>query len=241
MKNYITCCYLLLSSYLFAQGANSVGQERSFVNRIQAMQKFSEIPTFNLGEVSVEGSKFFYEEYCDGELLMTKDRLFKMGSGYKYRVDESLNQINSLTPKGQELALLNEEVVYLKLLVKGKEAYFINATTPEDDKKERILQILYVGKTYQLLKLAKKQVTRLTRTQGLSDKTLVDKYSSNPHYFLKVKEGYYTEIKLKKKDLIESIPSKKNQLTRMFDTNEKYDGKMTEPMLVEIIQSIDNQ
>ncbi len=240
MKNIICTLAVSMPFWLYAQTNVSAAGQQTLVNRINSMQRSGQLPIFNMSEVSIEGSKFFNDTYELGELLMTKDRLFQVTSGYKYRVDELKNEINALTPKGEELALLNEEIVYLKLYIKGKEVLFMNGTLPNAKKTDRILQVLFVGKNYQLFKLGGKEYKRLNRTEGLSDKKATDKYSNNHHYYLQITDGIYSEIKLKKDDIINTIPSKKNQLIRLFD-GEKFKDKITEVSLIEILQNIDNQ
>jgi hypothetical protein len=240
MKNIIRIILCVLPILTNAQSNISAAGQQTLVNRINAMQQSGTLPIFNLSEVSIEGSKFFNDVYALGELLMTKDRLFQVTSGYKYRVDELKNEINALTPKGEELALLNEEIVYLKLYMKGKEVLFMNGTLPNANKTNKLLQVLFVGKNYQLFKLGGKEYTRLTRPQGLSEKKVTDKYANKHHYYLQITDGAYSEIKLKQDDIINTIPSKKNQLTRLFD-GDKYKGKITEISLISILQDIDNQ
>jgi hypothetical protein len=240
MKKNLSLIALLLPFLTYAQPNVSAAGQQTLVNRINAMQISGQLPIFNLSEVSIEGSKFFNDNYELGELLMTKDRLFQVTSGYKYRVDELKNEINALTPKGEELALLNEEIVYLKLYLKGKEVLFMNGTLPNGKKTDRLLQVLFVGKNYQLFKLGGKEYSRLNRPQGLSEKKITDKYANKHSYFLQITDGAYSEIKLKQEDIINSIPSKKNQLTRLFDS-EKYKGKITELSLINILHDIDNQ
>lgn len=209
---------LLWVSVLWCQTPASVENSVARLNQVNNNSRTGLIPYFNLRYDGIKGSKFFYEDYTEGALWLSKDRHY--GKEYTYKFDESENTVQVKTKEGKEISLLSHEIEVAKLFIKGSTVTYLRAEVPNSKGEHRLFQVLFVGKKYALLKLPGKKLVKEERTGGYNTGEIYHEYIATHRYFLQTGQKTAEEIKMTKRSLLKAMPSKKAVLEDFFEDHE---------------------
>ena len=217
MKNYFLFLGLLFPVIgVVAQSPISVESSVARLNQIN--QGNNLIPVFNLQMGEIKGSRFFYNEYTEGEVWLTKERHY--GKEYKYKFDEADNTIQILTKEGKEILLLNYEIDVAKLYIKGSTITYFRAEVPNSEGIHRLFQVLFVGKKYTFIKLPSKKLVKTDNRGGYNTGEIYQEYIPIHRYFVQVNNKPFQELKMTKKSLLKAMPQKKAALEELFEDHE---------------------
>ena len=208
--------FLFWVSMLWCQSPSSVGNNVAQLN--QMTNSSGLIPHFSLRYDGIKGSKFFYEDYTEGEIWLSNDRHF--GKEYTYKFDESENTVQIKTKEGKEISLLSYEIEVAKFFINGTTVTYFRAEVPNGGGEHRLFQILFVGKKYSLLKLPGKKLVKEERTGGYNTGEIYHEYIPIHRYFLQTGQKTAEEIKMTKRSLLKSMPQKKVLLQAFFEDHE---------------------
>lgn len=208
--------FLSLGLRLLAQSPVSVESSIARLNQINQVNNL--IPVFNLETSETKGSRFFYKEYTEGEVWLSKERHY--GKEYKYKFDEAENTIQVLTKEGKEILLMNYEIEVAKLYIDNSTVTYFKAEVPNSDGIHRLFQVLFVGKKYTFVKLPVKKLVKTDKTGGYNTGELYQEYIPVHRYFLQVNNKPFQEIKMTKKSLLKSMPHKRAALQELFEDHE---------------------
>ncbi len=224
---------LLWASSLWCQSPAPASVENSVsrLNQVNNSSKTGLIPYFNLRYDGIKGSKFFYEDYTEGELWMSKERHYD--KEYTYKFDESENTVQVKTKEGKEISLLSHEIEVVKLKIKGSTVTYLRAEVPGGAGEHRLFQVLFVGKKYSLLKLPGKKMVKEERTGGYNTGEIYHEYIATHRYFLQTGQKTAVEIKMTKRSLLKAMPQKKSVLEAFF---EDYVGDIHDYEIAELLE-----
>ena len=219
MKKLNACLVALLwTSLLWCQSVSPTSVESSVVRLNQMNSGSSLIPYFNLRYDGIKGSKFFYEDYTEGEVWLSKDRHYT--KEYRYKFDEAENTVQVISKDGKEISLLSHEIEVAKLFINGTTVTYFRAEVPNAGGEHRLFQVLYVGKKYSLLKLPGKKLLKQDRTGGYDTGEIYHEYVATHRYFLQTGQKTAEEIKMTKRSLLKAMPGKKSVLETFFEDHE---------------------
>ena len=208
--------FLFWVSMLWCQSPSSVGNNVAQLN--QMTNSSGLIPHFSLRYDGIKGSKFFYEDYTEGEIWLSNDRHF--GKEYTYKFDESENTVQIKIKEGKEISLLSHEIEVAKLFINGTTVTYFRAEVPNGGGERRLFQVLFVGKKYSLLKLPGKKLVKEERTGGYNTGEIYHEYIETHRYFLQTGQKTAEEIKMTKRSLLKAMPQKKALLQEFFEDHE---------------------
>jgi hypothetical protein len=215
----------------------TVIQEQSRVNAMNEVMKnntSSQMLYYKPMELDIKGSKYLYDNYVDGELWFTNgDYVTKE---YVYKFDESQNSVQIKNKKGEEILVDAVTINACKLNINGKTVIYFRGQMPNDPNTRKLFQLIYNTDTYKVIKLPSKRL--IPKTKIFHDDAQQYEYLNEHTYYLKKGEGKYSELKLKKKALLEAFPDKKALLTRIFE-KPAYKEKLDEAALAAILTELD--
>lgn len=216
MRKLLFCIAFFAFNKLNAQIPSSV---ESSVARLNQMNRGGGlIPVFNLQIGEIKGSRFFYSDYSDGEVWLSRNRYY--GKEYKYKFDELENTIQVLTKEGKEILLLNFDIEVAKLYINGSTVTYLRAEEPNSKGVYKIFQTLFVGKKYSLIKLPTKKLVKTENTGGYNTGEIYHEYIPVHRYFLQVGDKPFQEVKMTQKSLLKAMPHKKAILEDFFENHE---------------------
>ncbi len=237
ITTFLFAFFLFFCNNCFAQGIFQ-GQEGAFAS--QLLRGDLPQPTMFSKDISVNNSPFFNNEYCDGELWLTKNRHYT--TGYQYKFDESKNVIlfKNLTDN-KEMELTSAEVLGLQINHKGKTSLFFKGEIPNESKSgTRIFQMLFNGKSIKFYKLPIKKLYELTRETNTGTEKYAE-YKSLSRYFIQFGELPSVELNLTKKSLMQTMSAKYSaEAQKRFDSGD-YKGILTEEKIVKLLQELEAQ
>ena len=237
MKKLLTLLALSIQTALLAQTPTNVAVVQNQINSVRAINyKSFDFPTFNLKDNEIRGSRYLNDEYTEGALWLTKNRQYR--EGYFFKFDEVENSVQVKHKDGRELLLDKEEVVICQLFINGKTVSYIPINMPNELNKIGIFQVLFIGETYQLLKLPNKRLRKNVKSMGVGGGFDYDQYVSEHRYFVKKKEGEMIEFKPNKKDIIKAFDEKKAALENVFKDS-AYKKGLSDAQLAQIVKMID--
>ena len=235
MKKITTLFAYILPFFIAAQTPNSTELHAQF-DQIGKSQRPATVPVFDTRYEGVKGSRFSIETYNLGEIWLTDGRHFT--TELKYRFDELENSVQVQYIDGKELLLFNNYVLKCQIFKNDTIITYRKAAIEGEKELHKLYQVLYEGENYSLLKLPTRKVVRVDEKSALTIGRLYDQITPIFHYYFKTSSSIFKEIKLKKKDLLKFLPTKKAALESLFKTPQ-YEGDLDEPKLVEIFQKID--
>ena len=221
---------LLWAAVLWCQAPTSVASNVARLNQINNGSGL--IPHFSLRYDGIKGSKFFHEEYTEGELWMSKNRHF--AKEYTYKFNEAENTVQIREKNGKEISLLSHEIEVAKLFINGSTVTYFRAVVPNIGGEHRLFQVLFVGKKYTLLKLPAKKLVKTEKTGGYNTGEIYHEYIATHRYFLQSGEKPFEEIKMTKRNLLKAMPQKKAILEAFF---EEHEGDIHDYEIAELLQS----
>ena len=236
MKKSLLFLAIITGSNLVAQNSTNVAQVQTQNNQLRGINyKSSDFPTFKLNDTEIKGSRYFYDEYTEGELWLTDNRHYK--EGYLFKFDEIENSIQVKSLDGKELLLDKSEVVICQLFIFGYTVSYLGVELPNKESDFSIFQVLYLSDNYQVLKLPQKRIRKNPKNMSAGQGFEYDQYVSDYHYFVKKKDGMLIEFKPNKKDILEQFKEKKADLESLFKQS-KY-KKISDAVLAELIMTVD--
>ena len=222
------------TAVLWCQIPAAVGNSMVKMNEINRGSGL--VPYFNLRYDGIKGSKFFYEDYAEGELWMSKERHFT--KEYVYKFDESENTIQVKTKEGKEISLLSHEIEVAKLFIKGSTVTYFRAEVPNANGEHRLFQVLFVGKKYSLLKLPGKKLVKEEKTGGYDTGEIYHEYIPTHRYFLQTGQKTAEEIKMTRRSLLKTMPQKKAVLEAFF---EEHEGEIHDYEIAELLEKSEKE
>lgn len=237
MKKIITIAFfsIIYLSVAKSQVGNNILQSK--MDNMLTETGAPMIPIFDLRYEGIKGSRFFNEEYAEGEIWLTNNRHYIAEMQYKFDECENGVQVRFASNK-KEIVLFNNEVILFKLKMNNSTVTYIKAKVPSVNDDNRLYQAIYVGKKYQLLKLPSKKLVTHKETGPYQSGANYDKYEENYQYFLKVGEQSFKEIKIKKAAFVKAIATKKITLERIFEEPD-YKNNLTDFNIAAILKRID--
>lgn len=235
MKKYL---FLFAILPVFSYGQTStIPLEQSRINAMNELMKSntSSLMLYYKGsEVDIKGSKYFFDEYVDGELWFINGEY--ISKEYVYKFDESENSVQIKDKKGQEILIDKEKINGCRLKIGDKSVVYFRSALPNELNNKQLFQLFFNGNMYQVIKLPAKRL--VPKTKIFHNDELQYEYLNEHRYFMKKGDKNLTEIKLKKKDLLKAFPEKKATLNRLFDTPQ-YKDRLTEKAFAEILVELD--
>jgi hypothetical protein len=196
------------------------------------------VPTFDTRYEGVLGSRFTVEDYNKGEIWLTDGHHYT--TELTYRFDEIENCVQVKYPEGRELLLFNNYVQKCHIFNKDTILVFQKAHIEGEKDPHKLYQVLFEGKTYTLLKFPHRKVVRVDEKTALTIGRLYDQITPIYHYYFKTGDKLFKEIKLKKKDILKTLPSHKAVLEDLLKTPQ-YDSDLDDKKLILMFQKIDGQ
>lgn len=239
MKKNLILAFLLSSVYF------AFAQKKTILNNPAITPSYRRNPfdlgnTFDIRDVPMRGTRYFNDSlYHKGE-LQTTTALYTTELAYRYDQIERTAQVRM--PEGQELWLLEKDIVYFKLFIDDKVLLFEPASVP-NGQKITLLQVIYKSPTMQLLRDPRKYVFRVRpeAADGYSSDIVYDEVRKKYRYFVnKGGNTPFKEIKPTAKSLIKLMPEKKARITQLFKTAQKKGG-LTVSKLEEILAQLDEK
>lgn len=215
---------------LYCQSPTSVESSVARLNQINNGSGL--IPYFNLRYDGIKGSKFFYDDYTEGEIWLSKDRHY--AKEYTYKFDEVENTVQVRQKNGKEISLLSHEIEVLKLFIDTATVTYFRAEVPNSGGEHRLFQVLFVGKKYTLLKLPSKKLVKTEKTGGYNTGEIYHEYIATHRYFLQSGEKPFEEIRMSKRSLLKAMPQKRAILEAFF---EEHEGDIHDYEIAELLQS----
>ena len=235
MKKLLTLALLLKFMGTHAQVGNFASMQ-SKMDNLLTQTGSPVIPIFDLRYEGVKGSRFLNEEYAEGEIWMTNNRHYTVEMKYKF--DEAENGVQvKFASTGKEITLFNNEVEIFKLKLNGSTVTYFKAEVPGENETNKLFQVIYLGKKYQLIKLPVKKLVRHKETGAYQSGANYDKFEESHRYFIKINDQSFKEIKFKKSVILKMIPNKKDSLEKLFDKPQYKD--LTDFNIGEILQKIE--
>jgi hypothetical protein len=225
---------LLWAATVLCQSPATVASSVARLNQINRSSGL--IPYFNLRYDGIKGSKFFYDNYTEGEVWMSKDRHY--GKEYTYKFDEEENTVQIRQKDGKEISLLSFEIEVVKLYIDSSTVTYFRAEVPNSKGEHRLFQVLFVGKTYTLLKLPGKRMVKEDRTGGYNTGEIYHEYVPTHRYFLLAGQKPAEELKMTKRSLMKSLPQKKALLEAFFETHE---GDIQDYEIAELLEKSEKE
>lgn len=233
MKKYVLllCVLCGLTQALLAQGGDTQGVTKEFIGSFE-----SNLPKEN-PDKNIRGTRFSTEDYCAGELVMKNGTRYTTELTYKF--DEFFNAIQVKFSNGKEVALFYNNIDSFRLFIGKNVVNYIKADVPNESETNKFYQVLYSSNNYQLIKLPKKVVVNVDNRDAFGEGEHFKKFDNKDVYYLK-KGGSkpFEKIKISKKSLMELLPTKKETLTKLFDTP-PYKGLLDDAKLMALFKEID--
>ena len=122
MKKIIYCLFSIFPMVATAQTLPTQADIAS--TNMDNLSTSSTLATYDMSEKDIKGSRYFSEEYQEGELWTTKDTHY--GSELLYRFDGIENSVQiKYKDSGKEVLLLSTNVKRLDLKIKGQVTTFV--------------------------------------------------------------------------------------------------------------------
>ena len=241
MKKFKLLIILFLPFCVSGQVSSAMTQSMAAA-RIMTSRGGGDLPIFNLAETKVIGSRFFKDEYTEGEIWLTGNRHHKDDVEYKF--DEIENSVQVKYKDGREILLFNNDIIACKMTYAGENAIYFKAQVPGESDVHKLFQLVYYGKKYQLIKLPVKSErkkstnTNSSNSYSLKDNENVVEFLNENRYFLKIGDAGFKEVKLKKSAFLKLMSSEKNKLETLFDTPQ-YKGNLTDWSIAKVLEKME--
>ncbi len=241
MKNTLLI-FAILPTVLFGQKASTptsatVLQEQSRVNAMNEIMKnntSSQMLYYKPNELDIKGSKYFYDDYVEGEVWFINGQY--ASTEYVYKFDETQNSVQIKDKKGEELLVDASTINGCKLIINGKAVIYFKAQVPGDPSQKKLFQLVYYSDNYKVIKMPAKRL--IPKTKIFHDDAQQYEYLNEHTFYVKKGDGRYEELKLKKKGVMEAFPEKKAVLTKLFETP-AYKERLNEALLAGLLVEID--
>jgi hypothetical protein len=232
MKKYVFLLALCtFTQALLAQGGDNQGVPKEFLGNFER-----NLPKEN-PDKNIRGTRYSTEDYCAGELVMKNGNHYTTELLYKF--DEFSNAIQVKFGNGKEVALFYNNIDSFRLFIGKNVVNYIKADVPNESETNKFYQVIYLSTNYQLIKLPKKVVVNVDTRNAFGDGEEFKKFENKDIYFLKKGSAKpFEKIKISKKALIELLPTKKETLTKLFDTP-SYKGLLDDAKLAALFKEID--
>jgi hypothetical protein len=233
MKKFLIYNLIFISHCtVFAQGAAGAARDAMTAKRFNYSSNLTEV--FNLRYDGIKGSPYFYPEFTEGEVFLTKNR--HMSKEYLYKFDEAQNTVEIKGKDNKEKSVIAYEIEAVKLFIEGKTVMYIRMDVPNDKKLSRLFQVLHFGKHYSLVKLPIKKVKRVSNTGPYRTGEVYDQFADKSEYFLKTQFSEFQEITLTKRQLMKALPEKGKQIEAFF---EKHSGDIKDYDIAALMSELD--
>jgi hypothetical protein len=241
MKRNLPLFFLFFAFKLSAQIPNGAELHAQF-DQIGKAQTPSTVPTFDTRYEGVLGSRFYVENYNNGEIWLTDGHHYT--TELQYRFDEIENKIQVKYPDGKELLLFNNYVTKCHVFNKDTTIIYQKAFIEGEKDIHKLYQVLCDDSIYTLLKFPQRKMTRIDEKTALTIGRLYDKITPFYHYYFfekgDKKEAVFKEIKLKKKEIIKFLPTQKTTLENLFKAPQ-YSGDFDESKLIFLFKNLKKQ
>ena len=223
---------------LFIYGQTTPNQQ----NRINAMNSImdgntsSQMLYYPPNDLNIKGSRYLYDKFVPGEVWFTDGQ--HTDSQFLYKFDEVESSVIIQDKEGKESLLLPETIATVKLDINGKSVYYLNMETPATLNKKKLYQLIYKSDNYCVVMLPIKKF--ITSQKIFHDDVQSYEYTTSHRYFLKKKDDDFTEIGLRKKDLIKALPEKAATLAVLFE-KPNYKERMTAGLLAELLNEVEKK
>jgi hypothetical protein len=237
MKKYLILSLLFVVNFgLPAQNTASSAFSNIQLEQQYLTETFNGVPMSN-ADNSIRGMRYSTEDYVAGELVM------KNGNRYtnqlKLKFDEYANAIQIKFDNGKETVLFYNNVDSCKLFVGNQVIQYIKADVPSEPETNKFYEVIYASANYQLIKLPKKMVVNVDNRDVFGQGEQFKKFEAKDvYYFKKGKDKPFEKIKISKKALLELLPSKKENINKLFDTPQ-FKGLLDDAKLTALFTAID--
>jgi hypothetical protein len=227
----IPILFVFMTQSLLAQGGDNQGVSKEFLNNFQ-----SNLPKDN-PDKNIQGTRYSTEDYTAGELVMKNGKRYS--KDLKFKFDEYFNNIQVKFDNGKETVLFYNNVDSFRLFVGNKVVNYIKAEVLSEAETNKFYQVIYASANYQLIKLPKKTVVSVDNRDAFGNGEQFKKFENKDVYFLKKgADKPFEKIKISKKALLEALPAKKENITKLFDTS-AFKGILDDAKLLSLFTAID--
>jgi hypothetical protein len=232
MKKHLILPFLfIVFNGLLAQGGDKQSISKEYINNFE-----SNLPKDN-PDRNIQGTRYSTEDYTAGELVMKNGNRYK--DNLKFKFDEYFNAIQIKFENGKETVIFYNNVDSFRLFIGNTVVNYIKADVLNESETNRFYQVIYASANYQLIKLPKKTVVSVDNRDAFGVGEQFKKFENRDVYFLKKGSSKpFEKIKISKKSLIESLPSKKENLTKLLDSA-AYKGNLDDAKLAALFKEID--
>ncbi len=200
----------------------------------------STINTWDVSDDQFIGTRYFNDEYLDGELWTTNKTHYTDQMVYRFDEVENAVQIK-YKDSNKEVQLFSHNVVSLELFFKGKKITFLHVPEVNTDEPDRLYQVIYYTEKYKVVKLPMKKVVKFNNEeQAIGGDKRANEYREENRYYLKEGNKGYVEFKLSKKGLIKAFPQHASKVERIIKLP-KYDSKISDATVFSILQTIESE
>ena len=241
MKKFKFLIILLFPFWASGQAANAMSESMAAA-RIMTSRGGGDLPIFNLAETKVVGTRFFKDEYTEGEIWLTGNR--HHGNDVSYKFDEIENSVQVKYRDGREILLFNNDIIACKMTYGNENVIYFKAHVPGESDVHKLFQLIYYGKKYQLIKLPikserkKSDNTNSSNSYSLKGNENTVEYVNENRYFLKIGDAEFKEVKLKKSAFLKALSTEKNKLETLFDTPQ-YKGNLTDWSIAKVFEKME--
>jgi hypothetical protein len=206
----------------------------SAVNNIMSLNTSSQMMFYDANDMNVKGSRFFHENFVEGELWFTDG--MHVSKEYLYRFDEVDNTVVLRDKNNNDVVLANQTISGCRMNINGKYVLYFRGETPNSNDKKKIYQLIYSSDNYRLIKLPVKKLMNQQKT--FHDDKMAFEYKTAHRFYIKKKSGDYVEISLKKKDIMEALPEQQTTLNQLFE-KPAYKGRLNEGSISALLTELE--
>ena len=236
MKNIICSIFFLLLNGVAITAQNWVTTVNNNAN-LPYNPKDSEKPN----DYDNENRYFFDDKYHEGELWTTKGHFT---TEMQYRFDQLESTIQVKLADGKEMLIDENTVLMFHLFIKDKnevkKIVFVQETLSENNKKA-LLQVLYYGTHFQLLRDSRKDL-KIKREKPTSFNS--DLYygveNDFKYYILQGSNKIMKEISLTEESLTSIFPTKQARIKQFFKSNDSK-KELTLTKLLQLMSKLDEE
>ncbi len=225
---------------LLAQIPQSAALHAQF-DQIGKAQSPSSVPSFDTRHEGVLGTRYTIDTYKNGEIWLTDGHHYT--TEFQYRFDEIEQKIQVKYPDGKELLLFNNYVTKCHIFNNDTIIKYQKVVVENEKELHIFYQVLHEGKNFTFLKLPHRKVVRVDEKTALTIGRLYDEIKPVYHYYFKEndkQDTIFRALKLKKKDLLKMLPTKKIKLGALFKAPQ-YNGDLDEQRCITIFKKLEEQ
>jgi hypothetical protein len=187
----------------------------------------------------VKGSPFLFESWAKGRLVLADSVRFN-AANYQYKFNVIDNELWVMDTTHFVMAMYNHAIKSLEIQdpANGQLVVFKKYRAIQPDDPGRFYVSLYHGKQFAFAK----DLNKKFKTADLVDRGIVstgeasDRFEEENRFYLGLPDGHFVPLNLKKKDLIELLPSEKKEKATLFCKEHGYRGKMKAAEIIALLQ-----